>query len=925
MHCNFRTILLTLVCGVWAASDAAAQSFFPEANITPEKSGWRSPVVPTETAAQLFLERFRQALIAGDESVLAHLIMPEYGEIAMAPTFDAGAASPAGGGQQILVNRAMLLSAAKNARAWQSMKFSLGKIAQHADPQSARLTLQVSVHEPSGPGQASLDDLELHLTRLGQMWKVSSARGLYPVLMKRALVVRKSLDSLFHANVPRSWTLLTPREMTKNTFVRRPAALKNETKAEARNNAPAQVGKKLFEFPFDAVFYARVEQLNLPPYHHRTFVQMVTVPALNRIVYGDYERWVRIYAGGVAEGKLNRPQGIDRDSRGIVYVADTGNNRVLVLEVAERPQVESGPADLGTEIELRYIRTVGQGELSRPYDVAWDDRGTPFDSLDDILWVVDQGDARLGNRRLVGYRLQLGGVKIAAEFTGIDSSLQNPVAVAVGRFDGVSDGHIYVADDSARVVYQLFFGENKLRVQRLYHSGEKSQIVALATDHWGNLYLSDRGLRRVTKLSPQMEELATLELDGTATSTKLSKSAPVPNGSGSFSFSPIFAWLFSAGNTASYQAGFDQAILLHDGMQDGEMERFQLGADLHVSRVMLNSSLDTLQLETRLTDVGRAQLQLVDASNQVVHILADAWSLAGSKSYAWDRRGSGDRLVTPGFYRVRYSAQSTYSADKIENETPEFYLPLFYWEDSGAKPEHDAHLVRGARSRSFGPERERSMVTDSQRVVYRFDELMGGVRYEVRAEYFSAEATVEQRLLADGTVLHGTVAVGEAAQQTAWLPIDDAVAADGMIEIVVEKTGGAGAASLSQLWLREANFDPRHLPPRDVNAGSPPAAFALRQNDPNPFSATGATPGIDTATTIEFSIPPDLSGPVTLRVFDVKGEPVRTLVSGKLRPGTYTQSWNGADDGHRHARSGIYFYSLTGANFQQTKKLVLMR
>ncbi|MGH7456527.1 MAG: FlgD immunoglobulin-like domain containing protein, partial [bacterium] len=210
-------------------------------------------------------------------------------------------------------------------------------------------------------------------------------------------------------------------------------------------------------------------------------------------------------------------------------------------------------------------------------------------------------------------------------------------------------------------------------------------------------------------------------------------------------------------------------------------------------------------------------------------------------------------------------------------------------------------------------------------IVYRFDELMSGVRYKVRAEYFSGEATVEQRLLADSTVLHGTVAVGEVPQRTAWLAIDDAVTADGVVEIIVEKTGGAGAASLSQLWLREANFDPRHLPPRDVNDGTMPAAFELKQNNPNPFSATGATPGIDTATTIEFSIPPDLSGPVTLRVYDVQGQAVRTLVDGKLRSGTYTQSWNGADDAHRHARSGIYFYTLSGVNFQQTRKLVLMK
>jgi hypothetical protein len=48
--------------------------------------------------------------------------------------------------------------------------------------------------------------------------------------------------------------------------------------------------------------------------------------------------------------------------------------------------VESGPKVSGADLlELRYLRMVGQGELSRPVRVAWDARNSPVDSHDDVL------------------------------------------------------------------------------------------------------------------------------------------------------------------------------------------------------------------------------------------------------------------------------------------------------------------------------------------------------------------------------------------------------------------------------------------------------------------------------------------------------------------------------------------------------------
>jgi parallel beta-helix repeat protein len=88
-----------------------------------------------------------------------------------------------------------------------------------------------------------------------------------------------------------------------------------------------------------------------------------------------------------------------------------------------------------------------------------------------------------------------------------------------------------------------------------------------------------------------------------------------------------------------------------------------------------------------------------------------------------------------------------------------------------------------------------------------------------------------------------------------------------------------------------------------------PAQFILSQNYPNPFNPS---------TKIEFSLPK--AGNVTLKVFDVLGREVATLVSENLSAGTYQREWNAGD-----VASGMYFYRLKAGDFVQTKKLLLVR
>ena len=101
----------------------------------------------------------------------------------------------------------------------------------------------------------------------------------------------------------------------------------------------------------------------------------------------------------------------------------------------------------------------------------------------------------------------------------------------------------------------------------------------------------------------------------------------------------------------------------------------------------------------------------------------------------------------------------------------------------------------------------------------------------------------------------------------------------------------------------------RPLPTAVGDRVQTPTSFALEQNYPNPFNPT---------TEIRFQIS-EVSH-VTLKVFDVLGREVRTLVNENLQPGSYETTFNAIG-----LASGVYFYKLQSAEFVQTRKLMLLR
>ena len=94
-----------------------------------------------------------------------------------------------------------------------------------------------------------------------------------------------------------------------------------------------------------------------------------------------------------------------------------------------------------------------------------------------------------------------------------------------------------------------------------------------------------------------------------------------------------------------------------------------------------------------------------------------------------------------------------------------------------------------------------------------------------------------------------------------------------------------------------------------------PAAFSLADNFPNPFNP---------ATTIKYALPQ--AADVELTVYNVVGQPVRTLVAEHQSAGRYVVEWDATNDSGYSLSSGMYFYRLeVGGEFLEIKKMLLLK
>jgi hypothetical protein len=125
-----------------------------------------------------------------------------------------------------------------------------------------------------------------------------------------------------------------------------------------------------------------------------------------------------------------------------------------------------------------------------------------------------------------------------------------------------------------------------------------------------------------------------------------------------------------------------------------------------------------------------------------------------------------------------------------------------------------------------------------------------------------------------------------------------------------------GIDELQDLLILFTNSSPTNINTTEVF----PEEFVLFQNYPNPFNPS---------TKIKFTIPVTLSGAegslVTLKIYDVLGNEIRTLLNEELFAGEYEVEFGGHSGEVKNLTSGMYYYKLSVNDFSQTKKMILLR
>lgn len=652
------------------------------------------------------------------------------------------------------------------------------------------------------------------------------------------------------------------------TFVEQAVSREHSIGRLTKNVTRAHIDRHLFGEPGKtASYYSVVYQRGFPA-PVATYVQFVLDAEWNRIVYGNMNNWIKSYT-------MQTPSAIAVDADGNVFVGEPANKRVLVLKL-----VGAGDATLQLHHTINNI--------VNPADLAINDNGTPFTTSDDLLYVADATQ-----NKIFKYTAGSSMNTLVATYDGFDA----PTSIAVGRWSGANNRVLYVVDKIAKRVRAFDDDGGSLSLIAQYRGEYAQYFTSIKTDHFGNVYIVDNVNSKVFKFTSLLE---LLDEHGGGDSFAALGSIDIP-----------FARIEIDGERR--WVGFDQLFAIERWDNASGVQRRKFGVKLKNIDFRADEDVSSVANTFTLTDVANTTAKIYDERNRLVRTLSSSWLTAGAKNLHWDRRSDEGVQVPAGMYRYELGAVSSYAGEPTISNT-RFYLPLYYAEDCGSENrKDDAHLVRGSVVR-WGTSPSQTANEDESSVQYRFTGLNPAADYEVAAEFAANDASQRlQELTANGKRLLEPQRVspephGGKPIHTGFVRIPKELYANGDVTIAVNKLG-EGSAIVTQLWIKEVGvgFNPQPI-------ATIPTKYSLQQNYPNPFNPT---------TTIRYSIPND--GVVTLKVYNINGQEVATLVNEQKKAGKYEIVFDAKSALGSSLASGVYLYRVKAGNFSETKKMIVLK
>ncbi|PKL90970.1 MAG: hypothetical protein CVV21_10530 [Candidatus Goldiibacteriota bacterium HGW-Goldbacteria-1] len=344
------------------------------------------------------------------------------------------------------------------------------------------------------------------------------------------------------------------------------------------------------------------------------------------IIYNVSMSGLAVYGNvGTGDGEFNRPTGISCNEYGDVYVADTGNNRIVRLFYKDG--------------KLRFIRNIGKGgsgdgEFNRPLYVKLDSGGK--------LYVSDNG-----NNRIQVFS-KSGGYLYSIDQT---KGISNPRGICViddgQRYLGYKQNYMYVIDGNFNRLQKFDLNGNIVRGVRVDEKlGRKVVLTTLDYDYYGNIYLVDYFNSQIHKFSPDLAYITSYGSYGTDD------------------------YKFEKPTGISIYRHYGQVIV-----SDKESAQyFWIGSDVtnfRVGRIQAVPPVNAMQFDFFLTEKSFVTMEIELDKDKKVTVCKNIQLEQGENSISWEIPLEYVPLFLPGMtYNTNIRVMATYSSyphiEKVE-------------------------------------------------------------------------------------------------------------------------------------------------------------------------------------------------------------------------------------------------------------------
>jgi len=417
--------------------------------------------------------------------------------------------------------------------------------------------------------------------------------------------------------------LLDAASSRAGTFAPTPYLPQDHVNVLTRQVANEQFSRDLLGAPYATVVIGHVDVYDRFPYLESRYFQFVSDPSWNRVLMGEMGAGVDAYNGaGGKFGTLSAPRGLATDGRARLFIADTNNDRILAFRVVTEYD----------NVKLDPLFSVDG--LARPYGVAFSDGGTPLDGNDDHLYV-----ANTGRNEVRAYDLNDRGASFVHATGDLGSGtgrFAGPMAITVGRREGVNTDDVYVADAHNGRIVRLT--DNGSAFAWTAEKNGVGLLTSLDTDAWGNVYAAAPQSGSVMKLSP-----ALVALSGYSTGIQRPRD-----------FHVVFSDVRDHRDGSERVSGRGTGVLVEDWNGQHGIRMLNLGVDIQTR------AGGTSSVAFQITDRANIHAELIDPSSGNVIARHDAGVLdAGEHTFKF----AADDFTSAwsaGEYRAVVRARSTY-------------------------------------------------------------------------------------------------------------------------------------------------------------------------------------------------------------------------------------------------------------------------